>query len=168
MTDNGHGDARVRLVREDGYRFKVRSGDGSPTIITDEPRPLGQGKGPNPTALLSAAVGNCLASSLLFCMQKAHLDVDGFEADVTASMVRDPNGRLRIGAMQVCLAPTVSAEVRARMGRCQELFESFCTVTESVRHGIEVTVAVEPRVSTAQAARPETFAGPPCAAVVGR
>jgi hypothetical protein len=43
------------------------------------------------------------------------------------------------------MMPTVGAEMREKMGRCLELFESFCTVTQSVRHGIEVTVAVEPR-----------------------
>jgi uncharacterized OsmC-like protein len=146
MKDDGQGNPKVSLVREDGYRFRIRCGaNGAATIITDEPPPLGAGAGPDPTALLAAAVGSCLASSLLFCMQKAHLEVRDFEAEVSTTMVRDPSGRLRIGGIQVAMKPTVSAETRERMGRCLELFESFCTVTQSVRRGIEVTVAVEPR-----------------------
>jgi hypothetical protein len=35
---------------------------------------------------------------------------------------------------------------RSRMARCLDLFESFCTVTESVRHGIDVSVKVQPVV----------------------
>lgn len=150
MKDDGHGEARVSLAREEGFRFRIRCGtSGAATIITDEPPPLGAGEGPSPTALLAAAVGNCLASSLLFCMQKARLEVQDFEAEVSTSMVRDPDGRLRIGGMNVSLAPTVSPEVHERMGRCLELFESFCTVTQSVRRGIEVTVAVKPRFAQA-------------------
>ena len=33
---------------------------------------------------------------------------------------------------------------RSRVERCLELFEDFCVVTQSVRNGIEVDVAVEP------------------------
>lgn len=46
--------------------------------------------------------------------------------------------------IHVTLAPEVTAEVRDRMGRCLEVFESFCVVTESVRRGIDVAVRVEP------------------------
>lgn len=41
-------------------------------------------------------------------------------------------------------ATVETAEGRERMGRCLEIFESFCTVTESVRQGIDVKVSVEP------------------------
>jgi len=166
MKDDGHEGVRVSLKREQGFRFRIRCGaDGAATIITDEPPPLGAGEGPDPAALLAAAVGNCLASSLLFCMQKARLEVQDFEAEVSTSMVRDPDARLRIGGIRVCLAPTVSPEDHERMGRCLELFESFCTVTRSVRRGIDVTVAVEPRVDTAASVRPESVARPPCVPV---
>jgi organic hydroperoxide reductase OsmC/OhrA len=157
--------ARVGLAREDGFRFRVRFGaDGIPTIITDEPPPLGAGAGPSPSALLAAAVGNCLASSLLFCMQKARLEVQGFEADVRCTTVRNEAGRMRIGEVRVCLAPTVTADTRQKMGRCLEVFESFCMVTESVRRGIEVKVAVEPRVIDAAGATLQPIA-PPCVLV---
>jgi hypothetical protein len=34
-----------------------------------------------------------------------------------------------------------------RIKRCAEKFEDFCTVTASVREGIDVTVALEPIVA---------------------
>jgi hypothetical protein len=61
--------------------------------------------------------------------------------------MRTPEGRLRIRDVRVTLAPEVSAADRARMGRCLELYESFCVVTESVRHGFPITVGVEPRTT---------------------
>lgn len=169
MKGDTHEDGRVSLALEQGYRFRVRCGtDGGATILTDEPAPLGAGEGPDPTELLAAAVGNCLASSLLFCMRKARLDVRGLDVEVSTTTVRDPNGRLRIGAIGVELAPSVSAEVRGKMDRCLELFEGFCTVTQSVRRGIEVGVTVEPRVDAVPDAPPAPLASPPCAAAALR
>jgi len=116
---------------------------GSTPLVTDEPPPLGKGAGPNPGRLLAAAIGNCLASSLLFCLQKARVDVHRVDAVVDMTVARNPDGRLRIQGVSVRLAPEVPAEARERMGRCLELFESFCTVTESVRRGIDVKVSVD-------------------------
>ncbi len=139
---------RTTLVCEEGFRFRVRFDQaGVPDLITDEPPPLGKGEGPNPERLLAAAVGNCLAASLLFCLQKAHLPVQGLEATVDLATVRNEEGRLRVGSIAVRLAPRVGADVRDKMGRCVELFESFCVVTESVRRGIDVEVRVEPQVA---------------------
>jgi uncharacterized OsmC-like protein len=147
MSD-GHANARVSLTHEEGFRFRVRLGSdgGTTTIVTDEAPPLGQAAGPNPLALLSAAVGQCLASSLLFCMRKARLEPEGLEAEVMATAVRNAEGRLRVGGIDVRLLPAVTPETEARMARCLEVFESFCLVTESVRAGVDVRVVVEPRV----------------------
>ena len=48
------------------------------------------------------------------------------------------------GADPITVRSATLANVQS--GRCLEIFESFCTVTESVRHGIDVAVAVEPEV----------------------
>ena len=116
-------------------------------LVTDEPPPLGTGQGPDPSRLLAAAIGNCLAASLLFCLGRAHLSVRGLEAAVEMTIGRNDQGRLRVQGVSVQLTPLVTPEVKARMGRCMELFESFCTVTESVRRGIDVRVSVEPEVA---------------------
>ena len=59
-------------------------------------------------------------------------------------MVRNERGRYRIGQLRVRLAPDVVADPDGRMARCLNLFQDFCIVTESVRHGIPVDVTVEP------------------------
>jgi organic hydroperoxide reductase OsmC/OhrA len=152
MSDTDHTGTRVNLSHEEGFRFRVRFGsDGGTTIVTDEPPPLGEGAGPNPLALLAAAIGQCLASSLLYCTRRAHLEVADLAAEVRATTVRNPEGRLRVGGISVRLLPTVTPEAAARMHRCLEVFESFCLVTESVRAGVDVSVAVEPRVTLPEA-----------------
>ena len=111
-------------------------------LVLDEPEPFGEGHGPNAARVLAAAIGNCLSASLLFCFRRARLDVAELRTTVEGSMVRNPRGRLRLGPIRVKIEPVFSAEDRGRMGRCLELFEDFCVVTQSVRGGLDVAVEV--------------------------
>jgi organic hydroperoxide reductase OsmC/OhrA len=138
----------VQLTHINGFRFRVRfQAPAARDLITDEPLPLGTGTGPNPTELLAAAVGNCLASSLLFCTDKAHLEVVALETEVDVEMRRNEQGRLRIGTIHVRLEPEADLEAHRRMARCIGLYESFCTVTDSIRHGIDVQVEIAPKLA---------------------
>jgi organic hydroperoxide reductase OsmC/OhrA len=117
---------------------------GVPPFVVDEPAPLGNGSGPNPARLLAASVGSCLAASLMFCMRKAHVEIDGMRTRVEGTLVRNERGRLRIGGLRVRLEPVLALELHDRVPRCLELFEDFCVVTASVRKGIPVDVDVVP------------------------
>ena len=132
---------KLTLERRDGYEFIVRvEGSSVPEFLAEEGPPLGEARGPSPDALLGAAVGSCLASSLLFCVGKTHVTIDGLRANVAITKARNERGRLRIGAIEVELHADIPAEHHERFERCRELFEDFCTVTASVRRGIEVDV----------------------------
>lgn len=138
----------LNLSLKDNYQMVADfEQDGVADLLMDENPPLGEGKGPNPARLLGAAVGGCLSASLLFCLRKARLDIKDLATRVEGEMERNEAGRLRIKRIQVRLSPAVDPEERERMGRCLELFENFCIVTESVRRGIAVDVAVEPAVA---------------------
>ncbi len=135
--------ARVKLELEDGYRFRVDFGDGLPPLMMDEPVPLGEGSGPNASRALGAAVANCLSASLLYCLRRAHVELEGLSAEVEVVPARNESGRLRIGAVRVVIRPEVAPESTGpRFDRCLGLFEDFCVVTESVRNGIDVDVSV--------------------------
>lgn len=135
---------RTALTQEAGYRFRVRfDHEGMPDLITDEPPPLGEGRGPNPSRLLATAVANCLASSLLFCLGKARIALDGMEANVVIEFTRNEAGRLRIGGIKVRLNPRWTPEAAEKAQRCLSIYEDFCVVTQAVRHGVPVEVQVE-------------------------
>ena len=134
----------VRLDLERAHRFRVRFESGAPCLIVDEPPPLGTGSGPDPSSLLASAVGGCLASSFLFCVRKARIEPLGLEVEVRLEHERNAEGRMRIGRIRARLVPHVEERDRARLRACIDLYESFCTVTESVRQGIPVDVLLEP------------------------
>ncbi len=135
----------VTMELGEGYGFAVDFGqEGVPPLWMDEPAPLGDGSGPSAARLLAAAVGNCLSASALFCLRKARVPVSGMRTVVRTDLVRSPEGRLRIGKIDVSIHPEVPGEDRERMMRCLDLFEEFCIVTQSVRGGVEVEVGVEP------------------------
>ena len=139
-----HPGFRVQLEQQEGYAFRVRfDTEGVAELLTDEPPPLGQGGGPNPVRLLAAAVGNCLSASLLFCLQKSRVQGARVGATVTGSVERNERGRWRVAGMQVQIhVEGIAEEQRAWLERCRDLFEEFCIVTESVRHGVPVEVHV--------------------------
>ncbi len=138
----------VTLELQGGYRFLVDfHQDGVPPLLVDEPPPLGEGAGPGASRVLLAAIANCLSASALYCLRKARIEVKAMHAHASASLTRNDQGRLRIGQVRARLEPVVAAGDEPRMRRCLELFEDFCTVTQSVRGGIDVEVQVEPRAS---------------------
>ncbi|HWP37264.1 MAG TPA: OsmC family protein [Gemmatimonadales bacterium] len=138
-------DFAVTLTLNQGYAFQTTfDGTDVPALVVDEQPPLGAAVGPNPARMLATAVGHCLSSSMLFCLRKAKIEPEALHTTVTGFMVRNERGRLRIGGLRVSLDPVFKPVDRERAARCLELFQDFCIVTESVKHGIDVQVAVSP------------------------
>ena len=133
----------VTLEHLQGYEFKVKfDWENVPDVVLDEPEPLGARQGPNASRVLAAAVANCLSASLLFCLRKARVEPKGMRTQVTGNLTRNENGRLRIAGLDVRITLDTGPQPAARLARCAEIFEDFCVVTESVRHGIPVQVEV--------------------------
>jgi len=134
----------VKLELLDGYRFRVGFDmEGIPDLVVDEMKPIGEGLGPNPSRLLSAAVGHCLSSSLLYCLSKAKIKVKKLSTSVKANIERNKEGYLRITGLEVAIHLEVNEEDKLRVPRCLDIFENYCTVTQSVRKGIDVKVNVK-------------------------
>lgn len=132
----------VDQVRD--YEFLVKfDKEPMPELRMDEPPPLGRGTGPSAARVLAAAIGNCLSASLLFCSRKARVNIERIHTEVKVQIVRDENKRLRVGAVEVTIDPHLAGGERDKAQRCLGLFEDFCTVTQSIRRGIDVQVTVE-------------------------
>lgn len=125
------------------YEFRVRFDDTAiPDLVTDETSPLGHDAGPNPSRMLVAAVGNCLAASLLFALRKFHNSPAPITAHVRTTLARNDKGRWRIAAIDVDLGIEGPVDGIEYLERVLAQFEDFCIVTQSVREGIPVEVRV--------------------------
>jgi len=131
----------TKLKFLDGYKFNIKFDlENVSNLTVDEPKPTGESRGPNPTRLLSAAVGHCLSSSLLYSLYKSRVKVKNVETVVTATAAMNQDGYLRIKDIDVQIRVEVDEEDKLRLSRCLEIFQNYCTVTESVRKGIQVNV----------------------------
>ena len=139
------GDFTVTLTLDHNYQFGAALDlPGVNDLRVDEPPPIGDGNGPSPTRLLATSIGHCLASSALYCLRKARIDVQSMTATVHGEMTRTEEGRLRVGRLSVELHPVVPEGDIPRMRRCLDIFEEFCVVTGAVRAGLPVEVIVTP------------------------
>lgn len=133
----------VTLTQEQDYSFRVHfDGSAIPELITDESEPLGHDAGPNPSRMLLAAVANCLSASLLFALQKFKNRPGQLVTKATATLGRNEKGRIRILGIEANIRLAEPIAAHASSERLLAQFEQFCTVTESVRGGIPVTVVV--------------------------
>lgn len=92
--------------------------------------------------LLGAAVGNCLASSLLFALRKYKQSPEPISGEISVEIGRNAEKRLRVTAMAVKLTLGVPASSLQHLERALASFEDFCTVTGSVRQAFPVAVSV--------------------------
>jgi len=133
----------VTVTQQNNYQFLVDFGAAMPQLLGDEPAPLGAGEGPSPSHLLLSAVANCLSSSLYFAVQKYKQDAGGITTTASARIDRNEENRLRVLDIAVTIRLGKAGAEIGHLDRILSQFEPFCTVSQSVRHGIPITVAVE-------------------------
>jgi uncharacterized OsmC-like protein len=140
------GEHEIHIKQDHRYRLEVQfDKEAFASIALDEPPPLGEDSAPNASRILSAAIGSCLSASLVFCLGRHGVKVEhGIEAKVHTDIVRNEERRLRIGGIEVTLSVPPEVDPQT-LEACRKIFEDFCTVTESVRSGIQVSVNVESR-----------------------
>ena len=133
--------AHVR--REKGYKSSVTFDElRGVELHMDEPKPVGTSEGPSAAMMLSSAIGHCLTSSLMFCMEKSRGNVKDIGADVETSLTRNDKGRWRIAGIKVNMKVDVNDIDKEKLERCKSIFEDFCIVTASVREGVKIDVEV--------------------------
>ncbi|NTY39618.1 OsmC family protein [Burkholderia diffusa] len=133
----------VEVAQQARFGFEVRfAGTTLSPVLIDEPPPLGDGRGPNPIRLLAASVASCLAASLLFALNRQHVDPEPVTARIDVDMAQNEAGRVRVGAMAVRLSIGKTWTDLAATTRVLDQFDAYCVVTESIRAGIPISVDV--------------------------
>jgi len=137
-------DLHVRLEQAEDFSFRL-SFPGTPldAWMTDLSSPTGDDGGPDPEHLLMAAIGHCLAASLLFALRKHRNTPSSLVAEVSARPMRNADGFLRLPQIAVDLTLPGQSPDYHNLERVLEQFEQFCTVTQSVRQGVDVQLTVK-------------------------
>ncbi len=134
----------LTLTLGEGMQFDTEfDGEKMSNLLFDEPAPAGEDEGPNAARVLGAAVGNCLSASLLFCLRKARVNVEGMRTEVRGAIGRNEKGRFRVENIAVRVITEIPPEDQSRVDRCLQVFEDFCIVSASVRQGINIDVEVD-------------------------
>jgi len=132
----------VELRQRSNYQFDIEFSEGMPQLMSDEPAPLGEGKGPSPVQLLAASVGNCLSDSLYFALAKFKQSPEPIHTTVNALVGRNAEGRMRVLNIEANINLGVEAGKLEHLDRALEQFQEFCTVTQSVGQGIPIHIRV--------------------------
>lgn len=132
----------VELRQRSKYQFDIEFSEGMPQLMSDEPAPLGEGKGPTPVQMLAAAVGNCLSDALYFALTKFRQSPEPIHTVVHAEVGRNTEGRMRVLRIEAKLHLGVEAQQLEYLDRVLTQFEDFCTVTQSVGQGIPIQTRV--------------------------
>jgi uncharacterized OsmC-like protein len=134
-------ETKLRLIKD--YKFDVNFDvDYLPNLVADEPKPIGEGSGPNAPRLLAAAIGQCMSSSMIYCLKKARIPINNLETIVKTNLFENEKGLTRIRSIDIQIMLEVNEEHKKRLNRCLTIFEDYCTVTQSIRNGIQVNVKV--------------------------
>jgi len=146
MRDQPERRFAVHLEHQGRYRFMSQASEegvphGAP-YASDEPEPVGENSGPSTPALLGSALGHCLSAALLEALRHAHVEVENCETDAVAVVRPNESGLPRIDHVDIRIRPRI-AEHSPRADRCADVFQNHCTVTQSVKRGIDVRVQVE-------------------------
>jgi organic hydroperoxide reductase OsmC/OhrA len=148
----------VHLEHQERYRFiSQASEDGvlhGERYASDEPDPVGDNSGPSTPALLGSALGHCLSAALLEALRHAHVDVSDCETDAVAVVIPNEKGLPRIDHVDVTIRPRIPQRSH-KADHCADIFQNYCTVTQSVKRGVDVRVQVEFQLESAREAAEE-------------
>lgn len=133
----------INLVQQQNFQFRNDFGASVPPLVTDESAPLGEGEGPAPQQLLLAAVANCLSASLLFSLRKFKQQGEPLQTQASCLIDRNEAGRLRVMSIDVTLRLGQPANGIEHLDRILGGFQEYCTVSQSVGHGIPIRVQVQ-------------------------
>ena len=107
---------------------------------TDESTALGW-RGPQPGAPVAGGDRQLPSASLVFALRSSRTAAS-IRAEITARKERNAEGRWRIPRAEVLITLADSADTLQHFDRVLAQFEQFCIVTQSVREGVVVDVAI--------------------------
>ena len=113
----------TKLLLINGYKFDVDFHvDYPPNLVADGSKPIGEGSGQNAPRLLAATVGQCMSSSLIYCLKRARIPIGNLETTLRTNLFKKEKGLKRIRSIDVQIDLEVNKEDKTRVQRCLTIF----------------------------------------------
>ncbi len=93
-------------------------------------------------SLLTGGAGYCMAASLVFCLNKVRVPVEGLSTRSVAHLKRVEKRLRRISGLEIDIRVKVAEEHQKAFERCLSHFPEFCIVTESIQGNFPITIRV--------------------------
>jgi len=131
---------KVRLSYQGNQEFRANARDFN-NIIIDEPESFhGRDQGPSPIEYFLIGVGSCIASSLIFCLNKNNVRFSDYEV-VIEGMLKHIGPKLLLKLVKIVIQIKFNIkdeESRNKVEHCKTIFQSHCPLSDSIMQGIPI------------------------------
>jgi putative redox protein len=141
-------ESKVMVRRDPSGGFKAIHDDGGEITIDVPVSAGGKVGGWQPTTLLMAALGGCLAMDMMFILGKQGYEAGDYHVTVTGDRARTPGKPF--SAMQATHAWTGAIPPDAVQRAIAIVDERYCTVGITLKHGIALHHALAPPTTASE------------------
>lgn len=114
-------------------------------IIIDEPESFhGDDQGPSPMEYFLIGTGSCIASSLIFCLNKNNVKFSDYKVLIEGKL-KHTGPKLLLKLVEISITITFKVdddESRSKVEYCKSVFQSHCPLSDSIINGIPIELKI--------------------------
>ncbi len=115
-------------------------------IIIDEPKSFhGDDQGPSPIEYFLIGTGSCIASSLIFCLNKNDINFYDFKV-IIDGILKHKGPKMLLKLVQIII--TIKFQLRDEKSKekvvenCKSTFQTHCPLSDSIINGIPIELRI--------------------------
>lgn len=135
---------KITLNYQGNQQFKA-SARHFKEVIIDEPVSFhGDDQGPSPIEYFLIGTGSCIASSLIFCLNKNKVKFSNYEAVVEGKLKHiGPKMLLKLVKISIQIKFNIDDETsKDKVEYCKSIFQNHCPLSDSIMHGIPIELEI--------------------------
>jgi putative redox protein len=135
---------KITLNYQRNQQFKATARHFNDVII-DEPESFhGDDQGPSPIEYFLIGTGSCIASSLIFCLNKNNVKFSNYEAIVEGKLKHiGPKLLLKLVKISIQIKFNIDdLTSKEKAEYCKSIFQNHCPLSDSIMHGIPIELHI--------------------------
>lgn len=114
-------------------------------VIIDEPESFhGDDQGPSPIEYFLIGTGSCIASSLIYCLNKHNVKFSNYKAIVEGKLKhKGPKLLLKLVKISIQIKFDLDNQIsKDKAEYCKSIFQSHCPLSDSIMHGVPIELQI--------------------------